>query len=364
VRLYEYEGKRLLAQYGVRVPDGCLWPVDGAAVDYPAVAKAQLLEGGRGKRGGVIEVAGPDDAQAAVTAMLRGLPSLAPAGAVLVEKRLEIERELYVALLVDRASRAPLLLAIARGGVDVEEVDASAISRLGLDPRAGGIGDAAATVRETLDLPPEFDAKVEMLLSSLWSLFREQDCLLLEINPLVVTGDAELVAADVRVEVDDAARWRHTNWPAAREGSAFELRCAELGAAATELDGEIAIMTSGAGLGLATLDSVVAHGGRARCVVDLGGSVFGDAETLARIVGSAWRLRPRVLLFNFFLQIARCDVLAEGIFAAVRAQLIDCPVSVRLRGRNAAEAERILKPLDFYVTEDFRDAVSWAVKAA
>jgi succinyl-CoA synthetase beta subunit len=362
MRLYEYEGKRLLTEYEISVPRWMLWVDEQSTLEYPVMVKAQVLEGGRGKRGGVVEADGLEATRRAAEAMLRGDRSLPPADAVLVEQRLDIERELYVALLLDRDSRAPVLLASPEGGVDIEEETSERLFRAELDSRHGIGRTIPGQVAVALGLPSEAEGRLATLLTSLWYLFREQDCLLVEINPLVVTVGHDFVAADARVVLDDAAAHRHPEWPPAREGTAFERRCAEFGAAATELDGDVAIITSGAGLALATLDTLAAANGTARCVVDLGGSVFSGHGTLAEIVGAAWRLRPRVLLFNFFLQLARCDAIAGEIASACSTYGIDCPVSIRLRGRNALEARQILEPLKCHITGELSDAVAWAIE--
>lgn len=363
MRLYEHEGKQLLRQYGIPTPRGHLWPDIDDGLRYPVVAKAQLFEGGRGKRGGIRFVDEDDELRSAVEAMLEGSPELPPAASVLVEQRLDIQSEYYLSLLMDREQKAPILLASAEGGVDIESVDEGKILRIPLDPLSGVPSEVSRRISDSFDLPHQ-QSSIASILASMWELFVKEDCLLLEINPLVLTADSGLLAADARLILDDLAHWRHPQWPQQREGTAFEQRCAQLGATATEMDGSIAVVTSGAGLGMATVDAVVALGGSVRCFVDLGGTVFGGSEALRDVTDAIRGLRPKVLLFNYYFQFARCDILAAGIAASYRLQAPECPVILRMRGNNAEEAIELVAPFNFSVTGDMLAACQEAVDAS
>jgi succinyl-CoA synthetase beta subunit len=363
MRLYEYEAKERLCAYGIEIPTGFLWPGPGA-VRYPVVAKAQILEGGRGKRGGVVTAADDREVRIAAESLLRGSHSLAAAAAVLVEEKLEVEREMYVGLLLDRDARSPTLLVCPEGGQEVEAIERRRFWRLDVDPVGGLSGRVVRKVVAALQLDVYQTEALGDLLSSLWRFFRADDCLLVEVNPLVLTISGKLLAADAHVILDDSARWRHSGWPAPREGSDFERRCAELGAAATELDGDIAIITSGAGLGMATVDLVTALGGRARCFVDLGGAVFRESGAIAEIVSLTCSLRPRVLLVNCFLQLARCDVVAAGIAEGVQSWENEPYNVVRMRGRHFDEARSILASSNCLLTQDLHLAVTKSIAAA
>jgi succinyl-CoA synthetase beta subunit len=366
MRLYEYEGKQLLRQHDIPIPRGALWPEIPATLPWPHVVKAQLSEGGRGKRGGIRIVGDVTAEREAVRALQAGSVLLPPADAVLVEERIAVAGEYYLALVMDRSNGGPVLLGSARGGVDIESVADVAIARIPLrlrlsdsdtatvDLEAGGSQLAAAL---GLTDEPAF----QQIVRALWKLFRAEDCLLAEINPLARTADGAWIAVDARLVLDDAARARHPEWPSPHEGTEFERCCATWGAAGTEMDGDIAIVTSGAGLGMATVDAVTAFGGRVRCLVDLGGNVFTEPEAIAAIVDAVRTLRPRAVLCNCFFQLARCDTLAAGIAGALSHAPLSGPVVARMRGVNAAEAWKILTPWGVRLTEEMDEACRMAV---
>lgn len=351
MRLYEYEGKALLARYGIPIPGGGLWPDHLPQVNYPVVVKAQLLEGGRGKRGGIQQAADADTIERAAQALLAGSVELPAAEAVLVEHKLTIARELYLALVTDRERGEPVLLASRKGGVEIESVAEEEILRIPLHPLMNVPTWAARHLVATFGLEHHHEPTLLQYLQALWQLLQREDCLLVEINPLILTGDDALVAADARVIVDEGARFRHREWRPSHDGTAFEQRCAAAGASGVEMAGDIAILTSGAGLGMATVDMVAALGGRMRCLVDFGGAIFGGAEALTPIIAAVADLQPRAILINCFLQVARCDTLAEAIAQALSDRLAPASIVLRLRGNRAAEARALLTPMGFTVTE-------------
>jgi succinyl-CoA synthetase beta subunit len=341
VKLYEHEGKALLAAGGVAVPAGGLWPGQLGRVGFPAVVKAQLLEGGRGKRGGVRFAATSDELVAAAQALLDGSADLPPAAAVWVEERLDIERELYLAFAVDRSSASGVgLVAVRTGGVDVEDHAERDALRLAVPALADTLpAYIGRVVAEHLGLQ---HARMAPLLDELWRLFCMHDCLLLEVNPLAVTRDGRLVALDARIETDEAARFRHREWPERFEGTRFEIACRKLGVVAGELDGDVAVVTSGAGLGMATLDLVTRAGGRPACLVDLGGAVFRPEGIVQQIVRLIVELKPRVILVNSFLQVASFESvaveLAAGLGQPDRPRLV-----VRAAGRHMGGSQALLE---------------------
>lgn len=364
MKLYEHEAKAILTMGGISVPRGDLWPnVSGLA--YPVAVKAQLLEGGRGKRGGVVFAESAEEVERLAQALYAGSEALPPAAAVLVEEKLSHERELYVAFAVDRSSRSGIsLLALARGGVDVDEI-ASEVHRQpvpALTQRLPGyvIREAAAA----LDIAA--DTVLEALLNACFQLFIYHDCLLLEINPLAVLADGRLVALDARVELDDAARFRHPEWTQRAEGTEFEIACRELGAVASEIDpeGQIAIVTSGAGLGMATLDLVRHSGGRARCVIDLGGMVFRPEEAVSRLIELVAGLKPRAILVNCFLQLASLERLAAEVLVGLVASEFTAPVVIRADGQDGDRVRAGLEHGNVSVFSDFDAACRAAVAAS
>lgn len=361
MRLYEHEGKALLADGGVEVPRGALWP-DHAPVPFPVAVKAQLLEGGRGKRGGIRFAADAEEVEAAAQALLVGSDELAPAAAVLVEERLDVARELYLGFAVDRGAAGGIsLLAVRTGGVDVEGSAERDALRLPVSPLEPAIPTyAVRSVAHHLDLEPE---RLAALLDDLWRLFREHDCLLLEINPLGVTRDGRLVALDARVETDEAARFRHFDWPERFEGTPFEIGCRALGVVGSQLEGDVAIVTSGAGLGMATLDLVTRAGGRPACLVDLGGVVFKPEGVVRDVIRLVTGLRPRTILVNAFLQVASFESvaaeLAAGLDGPERPRLVVRSAG-RRSGRSAALLESVGGRLHADVDAACRDAVGEA----
>lgn len=356
MKLYEYEAKALIAAVGVGTPIGSLWSAPDPGRRFPVAVKAQVLEGGRGKRGGVRFAATSEELQEAVRDLNHGTADLRAADALLVEEKLTVERELYLAFTVDRSVPGGVsLVAAPRGGVDVEEV--AKVTRLVIPlflwhqqvPRF-----AIHDVARLWKLP--IDTRFETLLNALWQLFREQDCLLLEINPLALVDGGAMVALDARIEVDDAARFRHPEWQVRQEGTPFEIECRRYGAVAAQMAGEVAIITSGAGLGMATLDLVGSVGARAACLVDLGGSVFQPSGRVRRIVQQVCDLRPDVILVNGYLQLASWEALATEIAEGMRGRLASTRVVVRCAGNEQEPARRILEGQGATVTADLREA--------
>lgn len=364
MKLYEHEAKAILTMGGIAVPRGHLWPkVNGLA--YPVAVKAQLLEGGRGKRGGVVFADTTEEVEQLAEALFAGSRELPSASVVLVEEQLAHERELYVAFTVDRGGRSGIsLLTLGAGGVNVEDgtSDVRRVPVPTLTQRLPGyvIREAAAS------LEIEADLALETLLNACFQLFVYHDCLLLEINPLAVLADGRLVALDARIEVDDAALFRHVEWPHRVEGTVFETACRELGAVASEIDprGHVAVVTSGAGLGMATLDLVHHAGGRARCVIDLGGLVFHPEDVVGRVIEMVAGLEPRVILVNCFLQLASLDRLAAELLVGLAASEFTAPVVIRADGPDGERVRAGLEDENVTVFTDIDAACRAAVEAS
>jgi len=361
LRLYEYEAKTLLTSAGIEVPAGSLWRPTNGHYDFPAVVKAQVLEGGRGKRGGVKFVTSQHDLMEAVSVLEQGSEQLPPAQTVLVEEQILVERELYLAFAVDRGSRSGVsILAAQSGGVEVENNSGAGRTLIPLDLWCSDL--PTFVIREIARVLGECaDENLATFLNSAWTLFRAHDCSLLEINPLGRTLEGHLIALDARVELDDAARFRHEEWPTRYLGTPFEIGCQGLGAVAVEMTGDIAIVTSGAGLGMATLDLVTTVGGEAACLVDLGGSVFRPDRVIRRIVDHVCDLTPGTILINAFLQLASWDALALEIVEGLKGRIADTPVVVRCVGGEAGSARRLLESVGIHVTADFEEACRAAV---
>jgi succinyl-CoA synthetase beta subunit len=364
MQLTEHDGKRVLARHGVPVPRGSLYDPASTAADapFPVMAKTQLLSGARGKRGGIKVARSAAELNALAAEFRTGTEELPPAQDVLVEELLDIDAELYLAVLVDREARAAVLLAHQSGGIEIEDQDRSGFLRLNVPTSNPLSVDVQASVLRHWNQPGHLAAQLLNSLNSLWDAFRAEDCLLAEINPLAVTADGGVVAADARVVLDDSAAARHPEWPKSQLADPFESAVAAAGAVGARLDGNVAIVTSGAGLGMATVDLVAAAGAKPAALIDLGGTVFGGPEGLTNVLRCVLLLRPDVLLVNVFLQAGPCDDLAYA-FLNIQEQLGATRCVLRMRGHRADEAYHLLNGSSAYVTHDLREAVAEAVGA-
>ncbi len=357
MRLLEFEGKRLLHGYGIPVPAGAVWPDLPAIGARPAVVKAQVREGGRGKRGGIRFVGGLAEVPTVADEILSTRLGEREVERVYVEERLDVAEELYLAMVLDRDNRTPTLLASRHGGVDVEATAPGDVVRLAIDPLVGPRPAAVDRVLKAIGLTGEVAEEVRSTIDNLHRAYVVEDAALLEINPLIVTRSDRVVAADARVVLDDHARFRHPGWPAAApEGTAFERAVARLGAVGVELEptGDTVVITSGAGLMMATLDQLGAGGASPCAAIDLGGAVFGESRVIGEIVGEALGLDPKVVFVNALFQLASCRRLADGVRAALGARRYGGRVVVRLAGLDADEAGQVLRGLT--VLDDFEAA--------
>lgn len=361
MRLYEHEGKALLAQHGVQVPRGAVWPAM-PDVEGPWVVKAQVLAGKRGKLGGIRFASDLHGCGAAAEALLGSCLGEMAVERVYVEEWLDIERELYVAILVDRDHRSPLLLASRRGGMDVEDSPGSDMARVPIDPLLGLRPFVVRYLMNWLGLNGDVAAKAAVAIEGMYAAFTSAEAEIIEVNPLVVTRDGRVIAADAKVTLDDEAGFRHperTSTP--REGTVFERGCAAAGTVGVEMDGDVAIVVSGAGLMMATIDLLGASGARLRAAIDLGGMAFGTPAQLAKILRLVIGLSPKVILINAYFNLAFCDQLAQGVVEGFDGQRYAGRVVVRLRGRKLAEAKAILSPLGLTSFDDLPSAIASVV---
>jgi len=384
MKIHEFQAKRLLAEYGVTVPKGEVAETSDQAADITArlggraVIKAQILAGGRGKAGGIRLVNSPGEAREFAAGLL-GRPLVTaqtgPTGVVvrrvLVEEPLEIAHELYLAVLVDRGRARPLIMASAAGGVEIEEVAATApekVVRVWVDPAVGFQPYLGRQVAFDLGLSGEQVRAAVATVGALYRLFMEKDCALVEVNPWVVTADGRLVAADAKVDFDDNGLFRHPEIAALRdtsEDSPLEVEAMKAGVSYVKLGGFVGCMVNGAGLAMATMDLIKLAGGEPANFLDVGGGA--NEERIA----AAFRVLVsdpdvRVVLVNIFGGIARGDVIARGITAAAQAVGVRIPMVVRLVGTNAEEGHRILREsgLSITVAADMAEAAALAVKLA
>ena len=360
MKLHEYQAKEIFARYGIPVPRGRVAATAGEARSAAegfggrAVVKAQVHAGGRGKAGGVRVAQSPGDAETAARDMLSTSlvtnqtgPEGVPVNQVLVEELADIAKEMYLAITVDRVERRPVLLVSAAGGMDIEEVaDTSPelIHSEPIDPVLGLMPFQSRRITRMLGLESLAASDAPGVLSSLYQVFVDNDCTLVEVNPLIVTGEGRLVALDAKISVDDDALFRRPEMLALRDPSQedeLEAQAADLDIAYVNLDGDVGCLVNGAGLAMATLDVTSAAGAAPANFLDVGGgaSVEKVASAVSIILSDA---KVRRVLVNVFGGILRCDIAAEGIVQAYRTEGSQLPIVVRMLGTNVDDGKRIL----------------------
>lgn len=349
--LYEHQGKELFARHGIPVADSEVAETPAEARDAamrlgPVAVKAQVQIGGRGKGGGIVLARTHDEAEDAARKMLEDGFQGTPVTRVLLERLVDIEHELYVAITLDRSERRYLAMTSSEGGIDIEEVATTkpqAIRRAGIDPLLGVKPYHLRWLTGGFPEPARDDAAA--LLGKLFELLVATDATLVEVNPLAVLRGGGLIPLDAKVTIDDNALYRHTDiadYQAAFPLDPTDARAKERGLQYVKLDGEIGIIGNGAGLVMATLDLVDQAGGRPANFLDVGGGAGADlmATSLQVILSDP---AVRSVLVNIFGGITRCDEVAEGILAALKQVDATVPIVVRLDGTNAEKGRKILE---------------------
>jgi succinyl-CoA synthetase beta subunit len=385
VKIHEYQAKALFRKFGVPVPRGAACFSVGEAVEAARnlgggrwVVKAQIHAGGRGKGGGVKLARSLDEVREHASRLL-GMrlvtPQTGPGGQtvrrLLVEEGAEIVQEYYIGMVVDRVTQRVCLMASSEGGVDIEEVAASApekIHKLHADPETGlGEADARATAR-AIGVPQALVDEAAALFGALYRCFWETDASLAEINPLVLTGEGRLVALDAKMNFDDNALFRQPEIAALRdldEEDPLEVEASRHELSYIALDGDIACMVNGAGLAMATMDTIKLFGGAPANFLDVGGGATAEKVTAAFRIMLA-NPKVRAILVNIFGGIMRCDTIATGVVAAAREVHLSVPLVVRMKGTNEDLGRRILAEsgLPIIAADDMADAARKAVAAA
>ena len=372
MKIHEYQGKQLFAKYGIAVPKGiACFTVDeaekaaeqiisetGAPV---VVVKAQIHAGGRGKGGGVKVVKGGAKEARAVAEKILGMQLIThqtgPEGQkvkrLYVEQGIEIARELYLGLVVDRETRKIAVMASTEGGVEIEKVAEETPDKILIefvDPVVGLSGYQARKLAYGLEVgkgtptPKDTVNDFVKLVTKLATLFEKEDCSLCEVNPLIITKQGKVVAGDSKINFDDNAAGRHKEWDTLLdkdEEDPVELEAKDAGLSYVSLDGDIGCLVNGAGLAMATMDIIKHHGGSPANFLDVGGGATKDQVTKAftMILSS-----PKVkgIFVNIFGGIMKCDVIAEGVVAATRELGLKVPLVVRLEGTNVELGKKIL----------------------
>lgn len=385
MNLHEYQSKELFTSYGIPVPKGLVAATGSEAAAAARkiggskwVVKAQVHAGGRGKAGGVKLVDSPEAAEQAADAMIgqqlvthQTGPEGLPIRQVFVEEGSKIARELYLSLVLNRDKGHVAFIASAAGGMDIEEVAAHTpekIIRVNINPATGLQPSQCRVLAYGLGLEGEQLNEFAKLANALYKLYLEKDCSLLEINPLIVNGDGKLVALDGKINIEDNALFRQKDIAKMRDTSqedAMERAAAEHELNYVSLDGDIACMVNGAGLAMATMDLIQLHGGSPANFLDVGGGATRERVTEAfNLILS--NKNVRAILVNIFGGIVRCDMIAEGIIAAVKDVGVSVPVVVRIEGTNAELGRKLLADSGLAITpaKDLTDAAKKVVAAA
>jgi succinyl-CoA synthetase beta subunit len=385
MKIHEYQAKAILATFGVPVPRGeVVLKKDEARAAAQrlgtnvVVVKAQIHAGGRGKAGGVKLAKSPDEAllnAEQILGMKLVTPQTGEEGRIvrrlLIEEGLDIKRELYVGVLVDREAGAPVFMVSAAGGMEIEEVakdNPQAILRETIDPAVGFQPFQARKLAFGLGLSAEQVSAAVPFFQSLYRAFVETDASMIEINPCVVTGDGKMFALDAKVSFDDNALYRHPEFKDLRdldEETPLEVEASKFKLNYIKLDGDIACMVNGAGLAMATMDIIKLSGGSPANFLDVGGGASEDQ------VKNAFRLllsdpNVKAVFVNIFGGILRCDILASGVVNAANELKFKVPVVVRMEGTNVKQGKDILKNsgLNFTVANGMKDGAQKAVALA
>jgi succinyl-CoA synthetase beta subunit len=385
MKIHEYQAKAILAQHGVPVPRGeeTSDPADAPAIakrlgTSVVVVKAQIHAGGRGKGGGVKLARSAEQAERMARDML-GMTLIThqtgPEGRVvsrlLIEEGVQMARELYLSLVLDRAAGKPVMMASAAGGMDIEEVAAATpekIAKVYIEPGVGIVPFEARQLGFAIGLDGPQVNKFVKLAASLYEAFLATDASLVEINPLVVTAAGDLLALDAKMNFDDNALYKHPDIKDLRdlaEEDPLEIEASKFSLNYIHLDGNIGCMVNGAGLAMATMDIIKLAGGEPANFLDVGGGA--NAEQIR----NAFKIlmsdkNVKAVLINIFGGILRCDVLAQGVIAAVKELGVPVPIVIRMEGTNVDEGKRLLREsgMNFATADSMGEAATRVVQLA
>jgi succinyl-CoA synthetase beta subunit len=385
MKIHEYQAKAILSHHGVPVPRGEETSNPSEVADIAkrlgtpvVVVKAQIHAGGRGKGGGVKVVKSPDEAERVARAML-GMtlvthqtgPEGRVVGRLLIEEGLQMTRELYLSIVLDRAAGKPVMMASADGGMDIEEVAAKTperIAKVYIEPGVGIVPFEARQLGFAIGLDGAQVNKFVKVASALYEAFIATDASLVEINPLVTTADGNLLALDAKMNFDDNALYKHPDIKDLRdlsEEDPLEIEASKFSLNYIHLDGNIGCMVNGAGLAMATMDIIKLAGGEPANFLDVGGGA--NAEQIR----NAFKIlmsdkNVKAVLINIFGGILRCDVLAQGVIAAVKELGVPVPIVIRMEGTNVDEGKRLLKEsgMNFTTADSMDEAANKVVKLA
>ncbi len=365
--LFEYVGKQVFADYGIRIPQGKVATRPEEAekiareIGGPVVVKSQVTIGKRGKAGGIKFADNPGEAKRAADEILgldiRGYT----VGRVLVEEKIAIDHEFYFSLAVDSSAKRPVLIASTEGGMDIEEVPEDKIVKIHLDIGHGIKPYLARDICRRLGLEGPLAKEFSDLMIKAYKIYREKDAELVEINPLVASGE-KFIAADAKLGIDEEALFRQKDLEYYEERTPIEQKAHELGLSYVELGGNIAIMANGAGLTMGAIDIIHEYGGSPSNFLDAGGGT--GMETTAKALELLISTNPKVIFINIFGGITRCDDVANAFAKVKKSRTIDVPVVFRLVGTNEEEGLRILRENGMEAYKLMHEAAAKAVELA
>jgi succinyl-CoA synthetase beta subunit len=366
MKLFEYMGKELFVGYGIPVPEGGVVSTaeEAAALTEKigsVVVKAQILSGKRGKAGGIGFTDNPAEAVEMAGRMLGSELRGFTVKTVLVEKKLKIDREFYLAITVDSAARKPVVLASAHGGMDIEDVPEEHMIKMLLDLNIGMSPYLGRELTRRLGVTGTVARQISTILANIYRMFMELDAELVEINPLVISGE-QVIAADAKVTIDEDALFRQKELPLVDDRTEAEKKAYEIGLPYVELDGDIAVMSNGAGITMATLDMIQHYGGQAANFLDAGGGT--GVEKAAKAMELLLSKNPKSILINIFGGITRCDDVAYAFAHVKQNMAINVPVVIRMVGTNEDIGRAILRENGIESYRLMHEAVAKAVEIA
>ena len=374
MKLFEYEAKEIAQRYGVPIPSGFVASTPAEAkeayvkLNRPSMIKAQVLVAGRGKAGAIKPASSPEEAERTAASILAMTVKGETVAKVLVEEKLASRHERYVSIVVDRSSRCYTLLCSTEGGVDIEQVasqEPEKIIRHKIDPLLGLQDFEGRTVAKRLEYSGQQMMQLATIIKKLYQIMLDHDAELIESNPLIETEDGKLIAADLRILIDDNSLYRHPDLLARikkfePDMTPLEIKAREKGLAYVELDGDVGIIGNGAGLVMATLDMIIDYNGKPANFCDVGGGASEDriAAALEVVLGNS---KVKVLLINIMGGITRCDDVARAILDIQTKMGIRIPMVIRLVGTNEKEGQKILAAAKIPSLNSMEEAAAKAV---
>ena len=357
MKLYEYQGKELFSKYNITTPHGKLVDEknDFSDLSFPLVLKAQVPIGGRGKAGGIKQI--KDITEGIKT--LSNIKGMNIRGytveKVLAEEKVDIDKEFYLSISLDRTKQMPLLMMSAEGGIDIESVPDHKILKEWINPMIDLQPFNLRRIMGHFSFEKNISKNMNIIISKIYALFRDYDCELVEINPLVITKNNDIIALDSKIIINDDATFRHQDiTPEHVELTPLEQEAKEKSISFIQLDGNIGVIANGAGLTMATLDALNHYQGKGGVFLDLGGT--DDPKKVKQAFELMKKAKPSVIFLNLFGGITKCDTVAKGVQSVIEKEGIDCPVVARIKGMNEDIAKEILKDAGLITATTLQDA--------